>query len=84
MVEWFADFTRVSFGGIEKIFDVSSVFCEFTINGQLYSIKHYDNIPKEKNIYDNQKKVSINSHIKRNIIFMNEYSFIKYLKLEVK
>lgn len=41
MVEWFADFSRVSFGGIEKIFDVSSVFCEFTINGQLYSIKWY-------------------------------------------
>ena len=41
MVEWFADFTRVSFGGIEKIFDVSSVFCEFMINGQLYSIKWY-------------------------------------------
>jgi len=41
MIEWFADFTRVSFGGIENIFDVSSVFCEFTINGELYSIKWY-------------------------------------------
>ena len=41
MIEWFADFTRVTFGGIEKIFDVSSVFCEFAINGELYSIKWY-------------------------------------------
>ena len=41
MVEWFADFTRVSFGGIEKVFDVSSVFCEFMINGQMFSIKWY-------------------------------------------
>ena len=41
MIEWFADFTRVNFGGIEKIFDVSSVFCEFAINGELYSIKWY-------------------------------------------
>ena len=41
MVEWFADFSRVSFGGIEKIFDVSSVFCEFMVNGQVFSIKWY-------------------------------------------
>lgn len=41
MVEWFADFSRVSFGGIENVFDVSSVFCEFYINGQLFSVKWY-------------------------------------------
>ena len=41
MVEWFADFSRVTFGGIEKTFDVSSVFCEFMINGQVFSIKWY-------------------------------------------
>ena len=41
MVEWFADFARVSFGGISNVFDVSSVFCEFTIGGTLYSIKWY-------------------------------------------
>ena len=41
MIEWFADFSRVSFGGIEKVFDVSSVFCEFMINGQTFSIKWY-------------------------------------------
>lgn len=41
MVEWFADFSRVTFGGVENVFDVSSVFCEFLINGQVYSIKWY-------------------------------------------
>ncbi len=41
MVEWFASFSRVHFGGIENVFDVSSVFCEFYINGQLFSIKWY-------------------------------------------
>ncbi len=41
MVEWFADFSRVTFGGIEKAFDVSSVFCEFMVNGQMFSIKWY-------------------------------------------
>ena len=41
MIEWFADFSRVSFGGIENVFDVSSVFCEFYIGGNLYSIKWY-------------------------------------------
>ena len=41
MIEWFADFSRVSFGGIENVFDVSSVFCEFYVGGQLYSIKWY-------------------------------------------
>ena len=41
MIEWFADFSRVSFGGIENVFDVSSVFCEFYVGGNLYSIKWY-------------------------------------------
>lgn len=41
MIEWFADFARVTFGGINNVFDVSSVFCEFNIGGQLYSIKWY-------------------------------------------
>lgn len=41
MIEWFADFSRVSFGGIENVFDVSSVFCEFYIGGNLYSVKWY-------------------------------------------
>lgn len=40
-MEWFADFARVSFGGIEKVFDVSSVFCEFTIGGNFFQIKWY-------------------------------------------
>ncbi len=41
MIEWFADFSRVSFGGIENVFDVSSVFCELYVGGNLYSIKWY-------------------------------------------
>ena len=40
-MEWFADFARVSFGGISSAFDVSSVFCEFNINGNLVQIKWY-------------------------------------------
>ena len=40
-MEWFADFTRVSFAGIDKIFDVSSVFCEFTLGGKLITINWY-------------------------------------------
>ena len=40
-MEWFADFARVSFGGIEKVFDVSSVFCEFNIGGNFVQIKWY-------------------------------------------
>ncbi len=40
-MEWFADFTRVAFGGIETVFDVSSVFCEFNIGDKLFSIKWY-------------------------------------------
>ena len=40
-MEWFADFTRVSFGGIESAFDVSSVFCEFYIGSSFIQIKWY-------------------------------------------
>ena len=40
-MEWFADFARVTFGGIEKVFDVSSVFCEFNIGSNLVQIKWY-------------------------------------------
>ncbi len=40
-MEWFADFARVSFGGIENIFDVSSVFCEFYIGSHLVQINWY-------------------------------------------
>ena len=41
MVEWFADYARVHFAGIEKVFDVSSVFCEFSLFGHDFSIKWY-------------------------------------------
>lgn len=41
MIEWFADYTRVHFGGMEKAFDVSSVFCEFSLFGKDVSIKWY-------------------------------------------
>lgn len=40
-MEWFADFARVTFGGIDTVFDVSSVFCEFNIGDKLFSIKWY-------------------------------------------
>ncbi len=40
-MEWFADFTRVSFGGLSAIFDVSSVFCEFTVGSHFFQIKWY-------------------------------------------
>ncbi len=40
-MEWFADYARVSFGGMEKVFDVSSVFCEFSLFGHDISIKWY-------------------------------------------
>ena len=40
-MEWFADFTRVYFGGISSGFDVSSVFCEFYIGSNLIQIKWY-------------------------------------------
>lgn len=40
-MEWFADFARVTFGGIDNVFDVSSVFCEFNIGDKFFSIKWY-------------------------------------------
>ena len=40
-MEWFADFTRVYFGGISSGFDVSSVFCEFNIGSNVIQIKWY-------------------------------------------
>lgn len=40
-MEWFADFARVSFGGIESTFDVSSVFCEFYVGGSHVQIRWY-------------------------------------------
>lgn len=41
MVEWFADFARVTFGGISGGFDVSSVFCEFYIGSRFVQINWY-------------------------------------------
>lgn len=40
-MEWFADFARVTFGGIDTVFDVSSVFCEFNIGDKFFQIKWY-------------------------------------------
>ena len=40
-MEWFADFARVTFGGIDNVFDVSSVFCEFNIGDKFFQIKWY-------------------------------------------
>ena len=40
-MEWFADFAKVTFGGIEKVFDVSSVFCEFYIGSHLVQVNWY-------------------------------------------
>mgnify|MGYP003304007477 CR=1 FL=1 len=40
-MEWFADFARVTFGGIEASFDVSSVFCEFYVGTNLIQIRWY-------------------------------------------
>ncbi len=40
-MEWFADFARVTFGGLDSAFDVSSVFCEFNIGGSLVPINWY-------------------------------------------
>lgn len=41
VVEWFADFARVTFGGIENVFDVSSVFCEFGFGSHSVTINWY-------------------------------------------
>ena len=40
-MEWFADFARVTFGGMETAFDVSSVFCEFNIGERFIQIRWY-------------------------------------------
>lgn len=40
-MEWFADYARVYFGGIESGFDVSSVFCEFYLGSTQVQIKWY-------------------------------------------
>lgn len=40
-MEWFADFARVTFGGMETAFDVSSVFCEFNIGARFIQIRWY-------------------------------------------
>lgn len=41
VVEWFADFARVTFGGMENVFDVSSVFCEFGFGSHSVTINWY-------------------------------------------
>lgn len=40
-MDWFANVTGVTFGGIDTVFDVSSVFCEFNIGDKLFSIRWY-------------------------------------------
>lgn len=40
-MEWFADYAQVIFGGINKVFEISSVFCEFSIGGHQIQIKWY-------------------------------------------
>ncbi len=40
-MEWFADYARVYFGGISSGFDVSSVFCEFKIGDNPFSVHWY-------------------------------------------
>ncbi len=40
-MKFFADVAEVSFGGINKIFDVSSTFCEFYIGSKFVEIKWY-------------------------------------------
>ncbi len=40
-MNFFENMTRVTFGGIDKVFDVSSVFCEFSLFGNNFSIKWY-------------------------------------------
>lgn len=40
-MEWFADFARVTFGGMENVFDVSSVFCEFGFGSHSVTINWY-------------------------------------------
>ena len=40
-MDWFTDVAEVSFGGIDKIFDVSSVFCDFSIGTHNITINWY-------------------------------------------
>lgn len=40
-MNFFQDVTQVTFAGIDKVFNVSSVFCEFSIGGNDFSIKWY-------------------------------------------
>lgn len=40
-MEWFAESVGVSFGGIEKVFDVSSIFCEFWLGTHFVQIRWY-------------------------------------------
>lgn len=40
-MKFFEDVTQVTFKGIDHVFNVSSVFCEFTIGGNDFSIKWY-------------------------------------------
>lgn len=40
-MEWFADFARVTFAGIDANFDVSSVFCEFYVGATQIQIRWY-------------------------------------------
>ncbi len=40
-LDFFTDVAEVSFGGIDKVFDVSSVFCEFNLGSKLVEIKWY-------------------------------------------
>ena len=40
-MNWFTDVAEVTFGGIDKVFDVSAVFCEFMIGEKPVSINWY-------------------------------------------
>ena len=40
-LDFFTDVAEVSFGGIDKVFDVSSVFCEFNLGSKFVEIKWY-------------------------------------------
>ena len=40
-MEWFTNAVDVTFGGIDKVFDVSSVFCEFYLGSKLITINWY-------------------------------------------
>lgn len=40
-MEWFTDSAQVAFGGIDRTFDVSSVFCEFHIGSEFVQIRWY-------------------------------------------